>query len=67
MLLPENNKQYPVDFRVAGGQPGSAVNLRIHGPGFSCAMAGNYTCVVGTNTRTILVSPIGECGKQCVL
>ena len=65
-VLPENNKQLPVDFKVANAQPGSAVNLRIHGPGFSCAEAGNYTCVVGSNTRTVLVTPIGECGKQAV-
>ena len=66
-VLPENNRQRPVDFKVAIAQPGSAVNLRIHGPGFSCALAGTYTCVVGSNTRTVLVTPIGECGKQCAL
>ena len=46
---------------------GLAVNLRINQEGFSCAEAGEYTCVVGTNNRTVLVTPIGECGKQCGL
>ena len=65
-VLPKNNRERPVDFKVANAQPGSAVNLRIHGPGFSCVEAGNYTCVVGNNTRTVLVTPVGECGKQAV-
>ena len=66
-VLPKDNKQQLVDFKVANSQPGSAVHLRINEDGFSCAEAGNYTCVVGNNTRTALVTPVGECGKQCVL
>ena len=67
VVLP-NNDQGLVDYRAANRQPGSAVNLRINQDGFSCAEAGEYTCVVGTNnTRTVLVTPIGECGKQCRL
>ena len=66
-VLPNNNNTQLVDYRVASSrQPGSTVNLRIN-KGFSCPNAGNYTCVVGTNTRSVLVTPIGECGKQCRL
>ena len=50
-----------VDYKPAPKQPGSAVHLRINKDGFSCAEAGSYTCVVGTNTRSVLVTPIGEC------
>ena len=65
MVLPNNKVRQLVDYRVAGNrQPGSAVNLRINQDGFSCAEAGEYTCVVGTNnTRTVLVTPIGEYSK----
>ena len=63
-VLPNNN-QGLVDYKAANRRPGSAVNLRINQDGFSCAEAGEYTCVVGTNTRTVLVTPIGECVKQC--
>ena len=63
MVLPNNNYTQLVDYRVAGRQPGSAVSLRINKNGFSCAEAGVYTCVVGTNTRTVLVTPIGEYTK----
>ena len=61
--LPKNRRQQLVDFKVATKQPGSAVNLRINKAGFSCAQAGNYTCVVGNSTRTALVTPVGECGR----
>ena len=64
--LPDSKPRQLVDFKVPNIQPGSAVNLRINKAGFSCAEAGNYTCVVGNNTRTVLVTPVGECGKQCV-
>ena len=67
MALPNSNTTQLVDYKVAKKQPGSAVNLRINKGGFSCAEAGEYTCVVGTNNRTVLVTPIGECGKQCGL
>ena len=66
IVLPNNN-QGLVDYKAANKRPGSAVNLRINQDGFSCAEAGEYTCVVGTNNRTVLVTPIGECGKHCGL
>ena len=59
-LLPNNDRRQPVDYKAANRQPGSAVNLRVNRDGFSCTEAGVYTCVVGTNTRTVLVTPIGE-------
>ena len=62
-VLPNNNNTQLVDYRVATRQPGSAVYLRINKGGFPCAEAGVYTCVVGTNTRTVLVTPIGEYSK----
>ena len=65
VALPNNNYAQLVDYRAANRQPGSAVSLRINKDGYSCAEAGEYTCVVGSNTRTVLVTPIGECGKQC--
>ena len=65
MLLPNSRSRRLVDYKAAVNQPGSAVHLRINKGGFSCPNAGNYTCVVGTNTRTVLVTPIGECIKQC--
>ena len=64
-LLPNNDRRQLVDYRASYNQPGSAVNLRINKDGFSCAEAGEYTCVVGNNTRTVLVTPIGEYSKQC--
>ena len=66
MVLPEDSaRRTLVDYKTANRQPGSAVHLRINGAGFSCAEAGKYTCVVGTNTRSVLVTPTGECSKQC--
>ena len=64
MVLPEDCARSLIDYKTASRQPGSAVHLRINKAGFSCAEAGNYTCVVGTNTRSVLVTPIGECSKQ---
>ena len=62
MLLPEDDRNEElVDYRVANNQPGTAVYLRINRAGFSCAEAGIYICVIGTNNRSILVTPIGEC------
>ena len=66
MVLREDRKVSLVDYKRSYRQPGSAVHLRINKAGFSCAEAGNYTCVVGTNTRNVLVTPIGECSKWCV-
>ena len=65
VALPNNNARQLVDYRAANRQPGSAVSLRINKDGYSCAEAGEYTCVVGTNNRTVLVTPAGECVKQC--
>ena len=67
MKLPNNKGGRLVDYKAAGSQPGSAVNLRINKNSFSCAEAGEYTCVVGTNNRTVLVTPSGEeCGPATV-
>ena len=66
MVLPEDRSRSLVDYKTANRQPGSAVHLRINKAGFSCAEAGNYTCEVGNNTRSVLVTPIGECSKQCM-
>ena len=61
-VLPEDDRNKElVDYRVTNKQPGTAVHLRINDDGFSCADAGSYTCVVGNNTRSVLVTPIGEC------
>ena len=66
MELPNSKSRRLVDYKEAGNQPGSAVHFRINQDGFSCAEAGVYTCVVGTNTRTVLVTPIGEQASSCV-
>ena len=66
MVLPNNRARWLVDYKEAGNQPGSAVHFRINQDGFSCAEAGVYTCVIGTNTRTVLVTPIGEWASSCV-
>ena len=65
-VLPDNMPGQLVDYRVTTRQPGSAVHLRINQDGFSCAEAGEYTCVVGSNTRTVLVTPLGEWASSCV-
>ena len=62
IVLPEDDRNKElVDYRITSKQPGTAVHLRINRDGFSCAEAGNYTCVIGTNNRSVLVTPIGEC------
>ena len=63
MAFPNNIARQLADYRAANRQ----LNLRINKAGFSCAEAGEYTCVVGPYNRTVLVTPIGECGKQCGL
>lgn len=69
-LLPIKSKSFLVDYKLADKEPGSAVHLRIHENYFSCTDAGTYTCVIGNNTRTVLVTPIGEysyrSGINCV-
>ena len=67
MELPNSRSRRLVDYKEAGNQPGSAVHLRINKDDFPCTEAGVYTCVVGNNTRTVLVTPIGEYSKQCGL
>ena len=44
---------------LADGLPGTAVQLTISTT-FTCADAGNYTCVIGNNTRPVLVLPVGK-------
>ena len=66
MVLPEDRSRSLIDYKTTNRQPGSAVHLRINKAGFSCAEAGKYTCVVGNNTRSVLVTPIGEWSKQCM-
>ena len=62
IVLPEDDRNKElVDYRITSKQPGTAVHLRINRDGFSCAEAGNYTCVIGTSNRSVLVTPIGEC------
>ena len=39
--------------------PGTAVQLHTTNNTFSCAEAGNYTCVIGENRRGVLVLPNG--------
>ena len=41
--------------------PGTTVRLDITTTMFSCAAAGNYTCVIGDNMRQVLVLPVGKC------
>ena len=62
-MLPKGRPTALVDYTVANRQPGSVVNLRINKARFSCADAGVYTCVVGSNKKRVLVTPIGECTK----
>ena len=59
--LPKNRGTRLVDYKTVKARVGSNVRLRINKDGFSCAQAGSYTCVVGNNTRSVLVTPIGEC------
>ena len=62
-----SNMSLLVDSRPAHGQPGTAVTLHINNDSFSCAEAGTYTCVVGTNIRTVLVTPFGEWAVSIVM
>ena len=56
----QRNGRLLVDYRLFSRQSRTEVILRIRRNGFSCTEAGTYTCVVGTNTRTVLVTPFGE-------
>ena len=50
-----------VDYKVWRDDPSStAVILRINNNSFSCTEAGTYTCVIGSNSRTLLVTPYGR-------
>lgn len=46
-----------VDYKVAR-RKGKVTHLRIK-KGFSCAEAGEYTCVLGGNRKTVFVTPEG--------
>lgn len=56
------DKTLVVDYRKRqpDEQPGTAVILRINKNSFSCTEAGIYTCVIGNNDRTLLVTPYGK-------
>ena len=60
-VLP-TDRNLVVDYRVRlpDEQPGTAVILRINKNRFSCTEAGTYTCVIGNNNRTLLVTPFGK-------
>jgi len=50
-----------VDYEVWQDDPSrTAVILRINKNPFSCTEAGTYTCVIGSNTRTLMVTPYGR-------
>lgn len=59
-VLPKLKKTASVDYKPAlrRKKPGTAVHLRIK-KGFSCAEAGEYTCVIGESRRSVLVTPVG--------
>lgn len=48
-----------IDMPVAD-YPGTAVQLHFSNNTFTCAEAGNYTCVIGENRRQVLVLPVGK-------
>ena len=60
-VLP-TDRNLVVDYRVRlpDEQPGTAVILRINRNRFSCTEAGTYTCVIGSNSRTVRVTPYGR-------
>ena len=59
-VLP-TDRSLVVDYRVWRDNPsGTAVILRINRNRFSCTEAGTYTCVIGSNSRTLLVTPFGR-------
>ena len=53
--LPKLDKDEVVDYKVTRGR----VRLRIK-KGFSCADAGEYTCVFKESRRTVFVTPKGR-------
>lgn len=59
-VLPKLKKTAQVDYKPAlrRKKPGTAVHLRIKN-GFSCAEAGEYTCVIGESRRSVVVTPVG--------
>ena len=60
-VLP-TDRDLVVDYRarLPDEQPGTAVILRINKNRFSCTDAGTYTCIIGSNSRTLLVTPYGR-------
>ena len=57
-VLPKVTTGAIVDYKVARRNKGKAAHLRIK-RGFSCAEAGEYTCVVGESRRSVFVTPRG--------
>ena len=57
-VLPKVTSGAIVDYKVARRNKGKAAHLRIK-RGFSCAEAGEYTCVVGDTRRSVFVTPRG--------
>ena len=59
-VLPTDRKLV-VDYRVwRDDLSGTAAILRINRNRFSCTEAGTYTCVIGSNSRTLQVTPYGR-------
>ena len=49
-----------INYEVVADHPGTAVQLHITNNTFTCAEAGNYTCVIGENKRQVVVLPVGK-------
>ena len=49
-----------ISYMLTLDQPGTAVQLHTTNNTFTCAEAGNYTCVIGENRRQVLVLPVGK-------
>ena len=49
-----------INYEVVADHPGTAVQLHITNNTFTCAEAGNYTCVIGENRRQVVVLPVGK-------
>ena len=56
--LPKKMQGEVVDYKIAR-MKGKATRLRIRKE-FSCADAGEYTCVLGKNNKTVFVTPAGR-------
>ena len=58
----ESSQQAKSIFPVEKEVPVASGSLHINSM-FICAEAGNYTCVIGNNTRQVLVLPVGKCNR----